>query len=154
MEDKPRHRILTGVFVGSSRILNLVFDNGRDCRRQWPRQLMILTARLSTVANDYVVRIRDLSPGGARIEGADLPEVGSDVLLKRGTVDAFGAVVWVSGNQAGIEFEETLGDEALDAFQTAPEMVVNAQPDGRRPGFGRKGGRHPRWSDGTGWIDG
>lgn len=139
--------------MGSSRILNLVFDNGQDCRRQWPRQLMILSARLCTVTQDYAIRIRDLSPGGARIEGADLPEIGADVMLKRGNADAFGSIAWVSGNQAGIAFDEELDHDALDAFQQSPELIVAQQPDTRRPGFGRKGGRHSRWSDGTGWID-
>jgi hypothetical protein len=139
--------------VGSSNVLKLVFDNGRDCRRQWPRQLMILSARLSTVTSDVLVRIRDLSSGGARIEGEDLPMPGTDVMLKRGVVDAFGTIAWVSGNQAGIEFDEPIGAEALDAFQKAPELTAISQSDTRRPGFGRKGGRHSRWSDGTGWID-
>ena len=140
--------------MGSSRILNLVFENGRDCRRQWPRQLMILSARLSTVTNDYPVRIRDLSSGGARVEGAELPMVGTDVMLKRGDSDVFGAVAWVSGNQAGIEFEEMLDDATLDAFTSAPDMPVPSAGDTRRPGFGRKSGKHPRWSNGTGWVDG
>lgn len=140
--------------ASSSRLLNLVFDNGRDCRRQWPRQLMILSARLSTVTNDYPVRIRDISPGGARIEGDDLPMIGTDVMLKRGPADAFGSIVWISGNQAGLEFEEELTHEAIDAFQQAPDLPAVSQPDTRRPGFGRKGGNHKRWSDGTGWIDG
>lgn len=142
------------MFVASSRMLNLVFDNGRDCRRQWPRQLMILSARLSTVTNDYPVRIRDLSSGGARIEGTELPAVGTDVMLKRGEADVFGALAWVSGNQAGIEFDEVLEDEALDAFTKAPEMAAPQAADTRRPGFGRKRSHTARWSDGTGWIDG
>ena len=115
---------------------------------------MILSARLSTVTHDYSVRIRDLSSGGARVEGEELPMAGTDVMLKRGGADTFGAVVWVSGNQAGIEFEEALDDDALDAFTKAPEMVVNQQVDTRRPGFGRKGSQHPRWSNGSGWVDG
>ncbi|MDQ8754696.1 PilZ domain-containing protein [Sphingosinicella sp. LHD-64] len=139
--------------MASSQMLKLVFDNGQDSRRQWPRQLTILSARLLTVTTDVPVRIRDLSAGGARIEGFNLPAAGTDVMLKRGAADAFGTIVWVSGTQAGIEFEDALEHEALDAFQKAPEMPALTQPDGRRPGFGRKGGTHPRWSDGTGWID-
>lgn len=140
--------------MGSSRILGLAFENGQGCRRQWPRQLMILSARLCTVTRDYQVRIRDLSSGGARVEGVELPMVGTDVMLKRGGADMFGAIAWISGNQAGIEFEETLDDAALDAFTSAPDLPPPALGDTRRPGFGRKSGTHPRWSDGTGWIDG
>jgi hypothetical protein len=139
--------------MGSSRILNLSFADGRECRRQWPRQLIALSARLSTVGRDYAVRIRDLSSGGARIEGAEFPAVGADVMLKRGEAAVFGKVAWVSGNQAGVAFEEALDEAARDAVTSAPDMAIPMQ-DGRRPGFGRKPVRQPRWSNGTGWIDG
>ncbi len=140
--------------MSSSRILNMAFENGVGCRRQWPRQLMILSARLCTVTRDYPVRIRDLSSGGARIEGAELPAIGTDVMLKRGEADVFGEIAWISGNQAGVEFEEELDSAALDAFTSAPELPAPQAGDTRRPGFGRKSGQHPRWSNGTGWIDG
>lgn len=140
--------------MGGSRILNLVFDNGRETRRQWPRQLMILSARLVTVANDKNIRIRDLSPGGARIEGADLPAIGTDVLLKRGEFEAFGQIAWISGNQAGIEFDEELDGDTLDLIHKVRDEEMPSEPDHRRPGFGRRSGTHPRWSIGTGWIDG
>ncbi len=140
--------------MSSSRILNMAFESGMGCRRQWPRQLMILSARLCTVTRDYPVRIRDLSAGGARIEGAELPMVGTDVMLKRGEADMFGAIAWVSGNQAGIEFEEALDGAALDAFTSEPDVPAPNAVDIRRPGFGRRSSHHPRWSNGTGWIDG
>lgn len=154
-EDKEAVRKNTGGHrVGGSRILNLVFDNGRDTRRQWPRQLMILSARLVTVANDKNIRIRDLAPGGARIEGADLPAIGTDVLLKRGQFEAFGTIAWISGNQAGLEFDEALDGDTLDLIQKAREETVTPEPSHRRSGFGRKTSTHPRWSTGRGWIDG
>ena len=132
----------------------MAFESGVGCRRQWPRQLMILSARLCTVTRDYQVRIRDLSAGGARIEGPELPMVGTDAMLKRGGADVFGEVAWISGNQAGIAFEEELDDAALDAFTSAPDLPAPNAGDTRRPGFGRKSGQHPRWSNGTGWVDG
>lgn len=136
-------------------MINLFDTGGDDCRRQWPRQLMILPARLIGVTSEWAVRIRDLSPGGARIEAANLPEIGTDVLLKRGNEEVFGCIAWISGNHAGIEFEMPLEDEALDALQNAAENTRFAPvTDTRRPGFGRKTAHHPRWSDGTGWIDG
>lgn len=116
---------------------------------------MILPARLISVTSEWAVRIRDIAPGGARVEATNLPEIGTDVLLKRGQEEVFGSIAWISGTHAGLEFEQPLDHEALEAFQNAPDDSRFAPAgDFRRPGFGRKTGRHPRWSDGTGWIDG
>ena len=138
----------------SNRMLSLVFDNGVDCRRQWPRQLMLLSARLITVTSDRPIRIRDLSPGGARIEGADLPGINTDVVIKRGEFEAFGTIAWLSGGQAGIEFEAPLDDDAFEALQQPTQPALEAEPEGaRRAGFGRKRDGHARYSDGSGWIE-
>jgi hypothetical protein len=141
--------------MASRDMLNLVFDNGRDARRQWARQPMLLSARLITVTSEYHVRIRDLSAGGARIQGEDLPAVGTDVLLKRGSFETFGSVAWLHDGQGGIAFDDPLDDDEVKALQTATiHAPTPTLEDYRRPGFGRKRGNHPRWSDGTGWIDG
>lgn len=153
--DKRLHGGFTGdQMSASNRMLNLVFDSGADCRRQWPRQLMLLSARLITVTSDRAIRIRDLSPGGARIEGNDIPPVDTDVLIKRGSFEAFGTIAWNSGGQAGVEFETPLDEEAYEALQQPrhPELEPERETS-RRPGFGRKTGEHRRYSDGSGWID-
>ena len=137
----------------SNRMLKLVPDNGADCRRQWPRQLMLLSARLITVTSDRHIRIRDVSPGGARIEGADLPGINTDVLIKRGPFEAFGTIAWISGGQAGIEFETPLDDDDFDALQQPRQPGEPEMEGSRRPGFGRKTGDHGRYSDGSGWVD-
>lgn len=157
--DKPNtrgnyHRENTAVAMGSNKILSLVYDSGHDCRRQWPRQLMLLSARLLTTTSERMVRIRDVSPGGARIESAEMPPIGTDVLLKRGSFEAFGTIAWIADNQGGIEFEAELDDEAFEALQQPQGNCAPAPREAiRRPGFGRKTGRHARWSDGSGWID-
>ena len=141
--------------MASKAMLNLVTEGGRDMRRRWARQPMILSARLITVAHEYQVRIRDLSAGGARIQGDELPGVGTDALLKRGEFETFGHIAWIHDGHAGIEFDDPLSDAEVAALQAAPiHTPTPTAEDYRRPGFGRKTGNHPRWSDGTGWIDG
>ncbi len=141
--------------MASKAMLNLVTEGGRDLRRRWARQPMILAARLITVTNEYRVRIRDLSAGGARVQGEELPDEGTDVLLKRGEFETFGAVAWVHDGQAGIEFDEPLDEAEVARLRAAPiHCPTPTADDYRRPGFGRKHADHPRWSDGTGWIDG
>ncbi len=141
--------------MASKAMLNLVADSGREARRRWARAPMILAARLITVTSEYRVRIRDLSAGGARVQGDDLPEEGADVLLKRGEFETFGTIAWVHDGQAGIEFEDPLEDAQVAELQAAPiHAPTPTADDYRRPGFGRKTGDHPRGPDGTGWIAG
>jgi hypothetical protein len=141
--------------MASKAMLNLVTEGGRDMRRRWARAPMILSARLITITHEYRVRIRDLSAGGARVQGDELPEIGVDVLLKRGDFETFGTIAWLHDGQAGIEFESPLDDAEVLALRQAPiHTPTPTVDDYRRPGFGRKTGDHPRWSDGTGWIDG
>lgn len=122
--------------------------SGLEARR-FARQPMVLAARLILVSGERAVHIRDLSVGGARIAGEDLPPVGADVMLKRGDFETFGTIAWLSHGQAGIAFDETVEDAAIAAIQ-AP-----AQPASEpRQGFGRKTSGHGRLSNGSGWING
>lgn len=117
--------------------------------RRYARQPMLLAARLILVTGERSVHIRDLSVGGARIAGDDLPPVGTDVMLKRGEFESFGRIAWLSHGQAGLAFDELLDDEAVEAIQ---QPARNTGP--ARPGFGRKTTNHARLSNGSGWIDG
>ena len=117
--------------------------------RRFTRQPMVLAARLILVSGERAVHIRDLSAGGARIAGEDLPPVGADVMLKRGDFETFGTIAWASHGQAGIAFDETVEESAIAALQ-APAPTATAP----RRGFGRKTSGHARLSDGSGWING
>lgn len=117
--------------------------------RRYARQPMLLAARLILVTGERSVHIRDLSVGGARIAGEDLPVVGTDVMLKRGDFESFGRIAWLSHGQAGIAFDELLDDEAVETIQKPARASAPAQP-----GFGRKTSNHARLSNGSGWIEG
>ena len=110
---------------------------------------MLLSARLITVTSESAVRIRDLSRGGARVEGRDLPPVGTDILLKRGAFEAFGTIAWIADTHCGIQFEAELGDEMFEAIER-PESARDVC--GAQRGFGSKISQHGRLSDGSGWI--
>ncbi|MBX7527341.1 PilZ domain-containing protein [Qipengyuania vesicularis] len=53
-----------------------------------------------------VVRLCNMSPIGALIEGESLPLVGYEVELRRGSMCVPGKIVWRSGDQAGVSFSE------------------------------------------------
>lgn len=50
------------------------------------------------------VHIRNMSAKGALIEAAVLPQPGSLVVLKRGSLEASGRVAWASSGRAGLAF--------------------------------------------------
>jgi hypothetical protein len=123
-------------------------ERGLETRR-FVRQPMLVAARLILVTGERSVSIRDLSLGGARISGEDLPAVGTDVMLKRGDFECFGTIAWALDGQAGIAFDDMLDDDMIVAVQ------VPARPsEVRQPGFGRRQHSDARLSDGQGWIDG
>jgi hypothetical protein len=68
-------------------------------------------------------RVRDLSPGGVRIDQATELRVGSTVLVSVGSLEAIGATIkWVSGGNAGLEFAEQINpDEARTRAAIAPQ---------------------------------
>lgn len=53
-----------------------------------------------------VVRLCNMSPIGALIEGETLPLVGYEVELRRGALSVPGKIVWRSDNQAGVSFSQ------------------------------------------------
>jgi len=89
-----------------------------DLRRANRRRVLM---RATLVAADGVqsARVRDLTSSGAGIVCDCPPEIGSDVILKRGDLFVAARVVWAEGNSAGLEFyrEAPLEELAL-ALQT------------------------------------
>ena len=82
---------------------------------------------LATITADQVsgpVKIRNLSPSGALIEGAALPAAGESLVLRRGHNAIGGKVVWCQGGRAGLRFEgqATVGDW-LPAGQSGQQSV-------------------------------
>jgi len=67
-----------------------------------------LSAVLYAEGVPATVIIRDLSPTGAMIEGAALPEPGAIFQLVRGTLIVHGLVVWTGTRRCGLQFSGTV----------------------------------------------
>ena len=90
---------------------------------------MFVLATMAATSTSGPVRIRNMSPAGAMIEGDHLPCVGELVSLRRGTLSASGTVVWRLEGKAGLRFDRQIdvtgwlptgstGQQAVDrAFQ-------------------------------------
>jgi len=137
--------------VASHSILKLIGEDGAS-RRRSIRSRVLMVAKLATSAREIDVRIRDISAGGARIEGMELPREGSDVILRRGAFEGFARVIWSTGTAAGIEFEEAFDEN--DVMVRLKGLPAAAAPDPdqyRRPGFSHRE-QHPALSNGRGWV--
>lgn len=76
-----------------------------DCARIEPRTNMFVMASLVTSTARETVKVRNMSSGGARVEGTSLPAPGMPCLLHRGDLSLEGTIVWARDGKAGIRFE-------------------------------------------------
>ena len=81
------------------------------CRRQSPRQDVMLAGSALAPTRSRSIVVSDLSRDGARLGGRDLPPAGDDVLLIVGTSDTLARVVWQTGEGCGVLFEVPLEDD-------------------------------------------
>lgn len=78
-----------------------------DTPREYRSNLFVMAALASTDGSGPV-RIRNMSRGGALIEGGVIPTVGSPIQLNRGILSVSGTIAWHSGNKTGIRFDSTV----------------------------------------------
>ena len=73
-----------------------------------PRTKLLLAATVEDAIGRSAVRIRDLSEGGALLEGARLPAVGERLTLSRADLAMPATVAWRTGERCGIRFERAI----------------------------------------------
>jgi hypothetical protein len=81
-------------------LASLTSDDGR---RQ-ERTHLFVAAQLCFASGTCPVHIRNMSPSGALIEGASLPDQHEPATLRRGPLEAKVRVVWKAGRKAGVSF--------------------------------------------------
>ena len=82
-------------------------------RRRDARLRLGVPAQLITLAGQYTVNLADLSQSGAHVTARFPFEISRDAVLIWMGFEAFGRVVWHSGSEAGIEFDELLPKPVL-----------------------------------------
>lgn len=70
-----------------------------------PRKNLLLSASIEAGGLKAPVRIRNLSEGGAMIDGTALPEVGTPLVLRRLEVEIGATTVWRAPGRCGMKFE-------------------------------------------------
>lgn len=103
------------------------FGNRRRHRRVDADRTLLLISVASRI--DGV--LQDLSQAGARVTlRLPPPRRGRDVLLRWGSQEIFGQVVWSSGMEAGIAFHKPISPEEL--VDTVGGELPEAVPAGRK----------------------
>jgi hypothetical protein len=72
-----------------------------------PRKNLLLAAVIEADGLKVAVRIRNLSEGGAMLDGAVLPRPGARLLLRRAEIEVGATVMWQSGGKCGIAFDNS-----------------------------------------------
>ena len=78
-------------------------------RRSAARLGAPLTAVVSTVVGSRSAELVDISATGARLKGANLPDLNEELSIIVEGVQAFGAIVWSDGDLRGMHFDEQRG---------------------------------------------
>ncbi len=71
------------------------------------------------------VHIRDMSLNGAKIEGTRLPDPGSRIVLKRGSLEASGQMAWKDGKRGGIAFSGAIEVSEWMAKVREPQAKID-----------------------------
>ena len=85
---------------------------GNSEQRNETRSNVFLAATLYWGPDSCAVRIRNLSPRGALIDGIDLPAAGSAVRVQRGSLATDGKISWLEGHRGGVRFSTAIDVEA------------------------------------------
>jgi hypothetical protein len=101
--------------------------------RQSNRTPVMLSATLEMAGQAQSVILRNLSTGGALIEGKWLPAQGSNILFVRKDLRVRARVAWVEGVYAGVTFEREL--ERSEVLRQVPKPREKFAPQFRRPGL-------------------
>lgn len=105
-------------------------DPERRGRRDSPRAQIVLPATVDALSGRQQTSLLDISRDGACLQGERLPDVGKDVVLKCGAVDAFGTVAWVVSTRCGVRFDEPISVSELMALR---EIAAATEETGITP---------------------
>lgn len=108
-------------------------ESSQSQNRSSNRSPVMLSAKLELAGDVQAVILRNLSTGGALVEGKWLPAEGSMILFTRNDLRVQARVAWVEGRYAGIAFECPL--ERAEVMRQVPKPREKFEQRFRRPGL-------------------
>ena len=106
-------------------------ESGISQNRRARRSHVLMAASIEASGATVTVKLRNLSPEGALIEGKELPAVDSPVIFRKKELKLAGRVAWVTAGRAGIAFDTLLDPEAV--LRHVPATRPQPKLDFRRP---------------------
>lgn len=98
--------------------------DGPGGRRAAARAPVLMSAAMHAVGTSHTVSLVDVSTTGAKLRIHAPLEIGKEVWLKAPPADMFGTVVWIDGEECGVEFEMPLGEEEAARLQARGKVVL------------------------------
>lgn len=87
--------------------------DGLSGRRSASRERVVLVASAQAIDSSRSVVIADLSNGGAKLQGRNLPSTGRELLITTGSLAVFAVVAWCKTDECGIRFDPPLNQSQL-----------------------------------------
>ncbi len=108
--------------------------NGTQIRAE--RARVSMPASIMTMSAYQFPELADISRTGARLKGPSLPPVGTEGLLRAGTVEVLCRVIWVQEGQCGLRFDEPVSTIVLKQVQLDGSVALEPldEIDTRPPG--------------------
>ena len=95
-----------------------------DWQVRSPRKNVLLSATIEAGQLKVPVRIRNLSEGGAMLDGAALPDPGCTLTLRRLQVEIGARVIWCDAGRCGVAFDGVAAVEDWVAGSCLPQRFV------------------------------
>jgi hypothetical protein len=102
---------------------------------------MFVLASMAAASVSGPIRIRNMSPSGALIEGEPLPRIGEQLNLRRANLSVSGRVVWRETRKAGLLFDQEIrvadwlpvaSGKQMDVDRAVQELKAGAVAPGPR----------------------
>ena len=106
-------------------------ESGTTQNRRARRSHFLMAASIEADGVTVSVKLRNLSPEGALVEGDQLPAVGSSVIFRKKELNLPGHIAWVTAGRAGIAFDAKLDPDSV--LRHVPRSRPLAKLDFRRP---------------------
>jgi hypothetical protein len=96
-------------------------------RRSERRARVLLEASAEAIAGHALVTLLEVSANGARLEGQGLPGAGKEIVLRCGSIEAFGTIVWSEEDCRGVQFDDKLSPPDLITIRAHAAAVQHSR---------------------------
>lgn len=100
-------------------------------RRAVPRAQAPLTVALCAGHSEYSASLIDLSRTGARLAAELLPHQGVDLTFRAEKLRVPALLVWVDGNECGVEFDTPIAAAEVSRIRSLSNFVKSIGETGR-----------------------